>query len=246
MRLLPAFLLMFSVVRPVSAEEVTIFAAASLADCLREVAAGFEKATGHEVVLAAGGSSDLARQIRAGAPADVFFSADAAQMDGLEKAGLVRAQDRANVLSNALVVVVPSEGAVVIRGARDLVRLKRLALADPDAAPAGVYARKWLESVGLWSALAQNVIPTLDVRAALAAVESNHVDAGIVYRTDALLSKRVKLAFEVPRREGPDIVFVLAPIAASRKPATAALVRYLTSPEALVVYARHGFIVLDR
>ena len=187
---------------PVAADEVAVYAAASLTEALKEVAQGFEKSTGHKVVFNLGGSNDLARQIKAGAPADVFFSADKAQMDGLEAAGLVRAQDRVDVLSNVLVVVVPAASTARLSGPGDLPAVSRLALADPQAVPAGVYARTWLESIGLWDKLEDKVVPTLNVRAALAAVESENADAGIVYRTDAAISKRVKVAFEVPREPG--------------------------------------------
>ncbi len=229
---------------PLAAEEVTVYAAASLTDALEEVARGFEAQTGHRVVFNLGASNDLARQIKAGAPADVFFSADKARMDGLEAAGLVRAADRVDVLSNILVVVVPASRRARMSQPSDLLAVERRALADPDAVPAGVYARTWLESIGLWDALKGRVVPTLDVRAALSAVESENVDAGIVYRTDAAISKRVKVAFEVPRDKGPAIVYLLAPLTGSRKPATAALIRYLTSARAREVYRRYGFIVL--
>ena len=106
------FLLGFTA--PAAAEEVAVSAAASLTECLKELAPGFEKSTGHRVVFNLGGSNDLARQIKAGAPADVFFSADKAQMDGLEAAGLVRARDRVDVLSNVLVAVVPSASTVIL------------------------------------------------------------------------------------------------------------------------------------
>ena len=229
---------------PAAAEEVAVYAAASLTECLKELAQGFEKSTGHRVVFNLGGSNDLARQIKAGAPADVFFSADKAQMDGLEAAGLVRGQDRVDVLSNVLVAVVPSASRARLDGPRDLRTVRHLALADPQAVPAGVYARTWLESIGLWDKLKDKVVPTLNVRAALSAVESESADAGIVYRTDAGTSKRVKVAFEVPRGQGPTIVYPLAPIAGSKKPATTALVRHLTSAAAREVYGRYGFVVL--
>ena len=229
---------------PVRADEVTVFAAASLTDALKEVARGFEKSTGHEVVFNLGASNDLARQIKAGAPADVFFSADKVQMDGLEQAGLVRARDRVDVLSNVLVVVLPAASTARLSWPKDLLGVERLALADPQAVPAGVYARAWLESAGLWEKLRDKVVPTLNVRAALSAVESENADAGIVYRTDAASSKRIKVAFEVPKEEGPAIVYPLAPIAASKRAATVDLVRYLLSAPARQVYARHGFIVL--
>lgn len=227
-----------------SAEEVHLYAAASLTDAVTELARTFETETGHKVVFNFGGSNDLARQIKAGAPADLFFSADAAQMDGLQAAGLARAEDRIDVLSNVLAVVTPAASTVRIGAPSDLLGLRRIALADPEAVPAGVYARAWLQSLGLWDRLKHKVVPTLNVRAALAAVEAEDADAGIVYRTDAAVSKRVKVAFEVPREQGPAIVYPLAPIAASKKPATAALVRHLTSEPARAVYRRFGFVVL--
>ena len=228
----------------VAAEEINVYAAASLTDALKELAQAFEARTGHKVVFNLGASNDLAHQIKAGAPADVVFSADKAQMDGLEAAGLVRTADRADVLSNVLAVVVPASRTARMSRPSDLLGVKRLALADPEAVPAGVYARAWLESIGLWDKLKDKVIPTLNVRAALSAVESENVDAGIVYRTDAAISKRVKVAFEVPRDKGPAIVYPLAFLAGSKKPAAAELVRYLTSAPAREVYRRSGFIVL--
>lgn len=226
------------------ADEVTVFAAASLAEALEEAARGYERAGGHRVVLNVGGSNDLARQIVAGAAADLFFSADRAQMDLVEKAGLVRPSDRVELLSNVLVVVVPAASTAPIAAPRDLAGLRRLALADPEAVPAGVYARSYLESIGLWAALKDRVVPTLNVRAALAAVESGNADAGIVYRTDAALSRRVKVAFTVPREQGPRIVYVLAPLASSRKPAAAELAHWLAGSEAATTFERYGFVVI--
>ena len=226
------------------AEEVSVFAAASLTDALKEIAGSWETATGNKVVFNLGASNDLARQIKAGGPADVFFSADEAQMDGLEKEGLVRAADRVDLLSNTLVVVVPSDSSARVTRASDLASFKVLALADPQAVPAGVYARTWLESLGLWSSLQKQVVPALNVRAALSAVESGNADAGIVYKTDAAISKRVRVAFEVPRAEGPAIVYPLAKVAASSKPAATAFVKHLQSAEVLAVFARFGFLVL--
>jgi molybdate transport system substrate-binding protein len=243
-RVVVALLALVAPAAAAGADEVAVYAAASLTDCLKELAGGFEKSTGHKVVFNLGGSNDLARQIKAGAPADVFFSADKTQMDGLEAAGLVRGSDRVDVLSNVLVAVVPAASTARIGGAGDLLALRHLALADPEAVPAGVYARAWLESIGLWGRVKDQVVPTLNVRAALAAVESENADAGIVYRTDAAISKRVKVAFEVAKDQGPAIVYPLAPLAGSKKAATAELVQYLTSSSARGVYERYGFIVL--
>lgn len=239
-----ALLAILSIARAGSGEDVTVFAAASLADALEEIARGFEQASGNRVVLNVGASSDLSRQIQAGAAADLFFSADRAQMDALEKAGLVRGADRVELLSNVLVVVVPAAASTRIAVPADLTQMARIALADPEAVPAGVYARTWLESIGLWPALRDRVIPTLNVRAALAAVETGNVDAGIVYRTDAAPSRRVRVAFTVPAESGPPIVYVVAPLAASRKAAGSDLARRLAGAEGRAVFEKYGFRLL--
>ena len=239
-----ALLAILSIPRAGFGEDVTVFAAASLADALEEIARGCEQASGNKVVLNVGASSDLSRQIQAGAAADLFFSADRAQMDVLERAGLVRGADRVELLSNVLVVVVPAAASSRIAASADLTQMRRIALADPEAVPAGVYARTWLESIGLWPALRDRLIPTLNVRAALAAVESGNVDAGIVYRTDAALSRRVRVAFTVPPESGPRIVYVVAPLAATRKASARDLARRLAGAEARAVFERYGFRVL--
>ena len=246
-RLVPALasaLIWFAPASAARAEEVSVYAAASLTDSLKEIALAWEGATGNTIVFNLGASNDLARQIKAGAPADVFFSADKAQVDALEKEGLVRAADRVDLLSNTLVVVVPAASAAKVREPADLASFERLAMADPEAVPAGVYAKAWLASVGLWSRLEKRVIPTLNVRAALAAVESESAEAGIVYKTDAAISKRVKVAFEVPRASGPAIVYSLAKVTASSKPAALAFMKHLQSPQARSVFLRFGFLVL--
>ncbi len=230
---------------PLRGEEVTVFAAVSLTEALQQVGRLYEAASTDTVVFNFGASSDLARQIQEGAPADVFFSADAAQVDRLERVGLVRANSRMDVLSNVLVAVVPADSKAEVRGAFDLPALGRIALADPEAVPAGVYARAYLESAGLWARVKEKVIPTLNVRAALAAVESGNVDVGFVYRTDAAVSKRARVAFEVPAEGGgPRIVYPVATIASSHKAGVAAFTRFLVSAEALRVYVKQGFVVL--
>jgi molybdate transport system substrate-binding protein len=222
-----------------------VHAAASLADALTEIGQRYEATAGDRVLFNFGASSDLARQVRGGAPADVFVSADRAQMDTLAQAGLVAAGDRVDLLSNTLVVVVPADSSRTLRSAAEIASFDRLALADPQAVPAGVYAREYLESLGLWRGLAERVVPTLNVRAALSAVESGHVPAAIVYRTDARISRRVRVAFEVPRGQGPSIVYVMAPLAGTSA-AGRAFAKELVSPAAAAVFEKHGFIVLTR
>jgi molybdate transport system substrate-binding protein len=224
--------------------EILVFAAASLTESLRELGSTFEKQTGVPVTCSFGASSDLARQIAAGAPADVFFSADTVKMDALEKAGLVRHADRREFLSNVLVVAVPKDARVEVRSARDVASLSRIALADPTAVPAGIYAKKWLTGAGVWERIEPRVVPTLDVRSALAAVESGAVPAAIVYRTDASISKAVRVAYEVV--DGPEIVYSVAPAARSRRPTEAeAFVGFLAGESGRAVFRAHGFRLLE-
>jgi molybdate transport system substrate-binding protein len=231
---------------PAVAAEVTVFAAASLTDSLKEIATAYEKASGDKLVFNFGASSTLARQIQEGAPADVFFSADEAKMDGLEKGGLLAKGTRRSLLSNTLVVVVPLDSSLKIGSPEDLAaaKVKALALAETQSVPAGIYAKEWLQAQKLWSRVSGKVIPTENVRAALAAVESGNADAGIVYKTDAGISKKVKIAYEVPAADGPKISYPLAVIAESKhQEAARRLLAYLESAPALGVFRRYGFLV---
>ena len=236
--------LLLAAPRGLHGEELLVFAAASLTDALREIGCAYEKSTGNRVFFNFAASSDLARQIAAGAPADVFFSADRDHVEALERAGLVRAGERIDALSNTLVVVVPAASVVSVKAPWDLLGLRRIAVADPQTVPAGVYARRWLESLALWERLQDKVVPVLDARAALATVATESVEAGIVYKTDAFASSRVRVAYVMPPEEGPKIVYCLAPLAGSRKAAAHDLVRFLVSPPAREVYRRLGFVAL--
>ena len=223
--------------------EILVFAAASLTESLQEIGMAYEAKTGTKVVYSFGPSSDLQRQISAGAPADVFFSADTPKMDTLEKAGLVRKADRREFLSNVLVVVVPANSPTLPANAKELASLPKIALADPAAVPAGIYAKKWLESEGLWKQVAPKVVPALDVRAALAAVASGAVPAGVVYSTDAASSKGVRIAFTVTN--GPPIAYSVAVLAGSKHAAEArAFVKFVESDEGKAVFKRRGFRII--
>jgi molybdate transport system substrate-binding protein len=225
--------------------EILVFAAASLTDALEEIGAAYEAHTGTRVLFSFAGSNTLARQIRAGAPADVFLSANLERTEELESAGLVRSADCVPLLSNSLAVIVPAGSELTVKTARDLVGVRRLALGDPEAVPAGIYARRWLQGRGVWEALRDRVVPTLDVRAALAAVESGAADAGIVYRTDAAISRRVRVALEVPAAEAPTIVYPAAVLVSSDEPEARAFLEHLHSAEARAVFTRLGFGVLE-
>jgi molybdate transport system substrate-binding protein len=185
--------------------EVLVFAAASTADVAGEIAREFEADTGNKVRFSFGASRDLARQIRAGAPAHVLLSADTEPVDGLVDAKLLRAEDRRTFASNRLVVVAPKESAPKAFAPRDLVNVAPIAIGDPAVVPAGKYAQQWLEKEGLWTDVERHVVPALDVRAALATVEAGHAKAGVVYRTDAARSSKVRIVYEVPAHMTPTI-----------------------------------------
>ena len=216
---------------PVRAAEVRVFAAASLTESLEEIARVYERETREHVVFNFGASSLLARQIDAGAPADLLLSAD-------DVVRTTRIRERVAFLSNALVIVTRDAR---IRGPRDLVG-KSLALAEPNTVPAGIYARTYLQKVKLWDRIAPNVIPTENVRGALAAVVAGNVDAAIVYRTDARIAKGLRVAYEVPRSDGPRIAYLFAMVEGAQ-PRARRFFAYLQSRRAKDVFAKHGFDV---
>ena len=227
--------------------EVSFYAAASLRDVLQDLAPGCESSLGVRLVFNLGASNDLARQIIAAARADLFFSADEDWMDRVAAAGLVDAASRRSFLSNRLVVVGPADTSLRVTSPAELKQpsVRRIALADPAAVPAGKYARAWLEKTGLWTVLGDRVVPALDVRATLAAVESGAADVGIVYRTDAAISKKVRILYEVPGTDGPRISYALAALKGHGDPGAAhRVVAWLAGPEVAGIFERYGFIVL--
>lgn len=225
--------------------ELAVLAAASLTEAMADVAAAWRARGEPGLRLQLGGSNELARQIAAGAPGDLFVSADAAKMDGLERSGLLVPGTRRDLLGNRLVVIVPADAPPLAAPealAGPLVT--RLALAQPDAVPAGIYARAWLERRGLWARVRARVVASENVRGALAAVASGNAEAGIVYATDAAVSTRVRVAFEVPAGEAPPVVYPVAVLAGSERPAAARrLLEFLSGPEARALFERRGFTV---
>jgi len=227
------------------ADEIGVFAAASLTDALQEIAAAYERRSSDRIVFNFGASSQLALQIREGAPADLFISADEEKMSQLAKQQLLVDSTRVRLLSNTLVVVVPKGQGARILSLRDLgsPAIESIALAEPSSVPAGIYARKLLVSAGLWAMVEKKVIPTDNVRSALSAVEAGNVDAAIVYRTDAMNSKRARIALAIPRNRGPAISYPAAVLRDAEHPAAARrLLAFLRSKEARTIFGRHGFI----
>ena len=225
-----------------------VSAAVSLTEPLERLAGDFRALTGSVVELNLAGSSTLAAQLLAGAPVDLFISADQRQMDRVIAAGLVESTSPVPLLSNQLVFVVPADAVVHETGPALLLApaFRRIAIGDPSAVPAGVYTRTYLESLELWGRLSDRIVPTRSVRAALAIVEMGAVDAGIVYRTDALVSASTQVVFEVPVSEGPAIVYPAAMLSAALNPGAAKrLLAYLEGPAAQAVFKQAGFIVSE-
>lgn len=228
------------------AAEIRVSAAASLTEALKEIAAAYEKQTGDKIFFNFAASSFLALQIEQGAPADIFFSADEAKMDGLDKKGLVEKSTRKSLLSNALVIVVSADQGASISNPKDLLdaKVKRVALAETKTVPAGIYAKEFLQKQNLWTGLEPKIVPTENVRGALSAVEAGNADAAIVYKTDAAISKKVKVAYEVPATDSPAISYPVAVLKDAKNPDGAkAFLKRLYSDEATAVFHKFGFIV---
>lgn len=230
------------------ADEILISAAASLTDVLKGIGAGYQSKNKHTVKYNFGPSNGLARQIEEGAPADIFFSADLPQMDTLDKNGRLEPGTRKNLLSNQLVIIVPADSKLAISSPKDLLKadVRKIALAEPSSVPVGVYSSKYLTDEGLWDQVKPKVVPVQDVRATLASVESGNVEAGFVYKTDAAVSKKVKIAYEVPVDKGPKIIYPVAIVKESkRKDAAREFMNYVQSPLAKDAFKKYGFVVLD-
>jgi molybdate transport system substrate-binding protein len=226
-----------------------VSAAVSLTDALDRIAGAWRARGEQPIVTNLAASNILSRQIEEGAPVDVFISADEPQLERLVSAGLIDPSDRVDLLSNQLVIVVPAGRTLQGRlpGGLAGADVTRLAIGDPEAVPAGVYAKAWLVREGLWDAVADRVVPSVSVRAALAAVEAGNAEAGIVYRTDALGRTAVDVAYQVPVEEAPRIVYPAAVVKASDRLGQARrFTAFLQSEEAAAIFRASGFVPLAR
>lgn len=229
------------------AGEITVFAAASLTEALKEIAVSHEQTSGDKVRFNFAAASTLAQQIQAGAPADIFFSADEAKMNHLEKLQLIAKETRKPLLGNALVIITAPDGPAINKVA-DLLQptVKRISLGDPKAVPVGVYTKRYLEKLGFWLAIEPKIARAENVRASLAVVEMGNAEAGIVYKTDAAITRKVKVVLEIPAAEGPKIVYPVAMVKDSRHAdAAKKFLVFLDGREATAIFRRFGFIVLD-
>ncbi len=209
------------------------------------MARAFEAASGHRVRASFAASSALARQIEAGAPAQLFVSADSDWMDYLEARKLLAPGTRSNLLENELVLIAPAASPASLRIAPGFaigaaLGTGRLAIADPDAVPAGKYARAALESLGVWREVEARTARAENVRAALAFVARGEAPLGIVYRTDALAETGVRVVDAFPAGSHPPIVYPVAALLRA-PPAARELQRFFATPQARAIWLRHGF-----
>lgn len=229
------------------AEKITVFAAASLTNALSDIAQQYKKAHQVEVVSSFASSSTLARQIEAGAPANLFISADQKWMDYAAGKKAIETDSRITLLTNSLVVVAPQASAqpsfTINKETKWLPLLQegRLAVGDPDHVPAGIYAKEALTHLGAWESLMPKLAPAQDVRGALALVERGEAPLGIVYGSDAVASKGVKVVATFPEDSHQKVEYPMAMIKDNSSTATQAFYRYLQGPEAAAIFKHYGF-----
>lgn len=223
-----------------------VLAAASLQEALTEAADVWAAKRHPRPVISFAASSALARQIEAGAPADLFISADEEWMDHVAGKGLIRNNSRVAFLSNRLVLIAPAGSAVRLSITRNFPLARalgngRLAMADPDSVPAGKYGKAALTSLGIWASVETKVARAENVRAALALVERGEAPFGIVYSTDARASTRVRVVGVFPTDSHPPIAYPIAALRNSGNPETEGFRRFLISREGKAIFARRGF-----
>lgn len=223
--------------------ELTISAAASLQDALTEITANFSKKH-HDIKINYnfGGSGALKQQITQGAPVDLFFSAAEDQFRQLVQDGMIDKNQGTNLVSNELVLIVPKKAAKTLKSFADLPKVDKLSIGTPESVPAGGYAKETLGSLKVWDKVDGKIVYAKDVRQVLTYVEMGNVEAGVVYKTDALTSSKVEIAATADANTHTPIVYPVGIIKASSHPKEAMLFyEYLQTPEALKVFEKYGF-----
>ncbi|EMH4161934.1 molybdate ABC transporter substrate-binding protein [Pluralibacter gergoviae] len=227
--------------------KITVFAAASLTNAMQDIASAYKKEKHVDVVSSFASSSTLARQIEAGAPADLFISADQKWMDYAVDKKAIDTATRETLLGNSLVVVAPkssSTGEITINAQTNWTRLLnggRLAVGNPDHVPAGIYAKEALQKLGAWETLSPKLAPAEDVRGALALVERDEAPLGIVYGSDAVASKGVKVVGTFPEDSHKKVEYPLAIVDGHKNATVTAFYDYLKGPQASAIFKQYGF-----
>jgi molybdate transport system substrate-binding protein len=227
---------------------ITVFGAASLTNVLQDLGDAFTKETSIAVKFSFAASSALARQIESGAPADVFFSADVDWMDYLQARNLIQAKSRRDVVGNRLVLIAPADSTIKLKiephfPLATALASKPLATGDPESVPVGRYAQAALTNLGVWKEVADHIVRADNVRSALAFVDRGESPLGIVYETDALIDKNVRVVDVFPATSHPPIVYPIALTPAAQAGA-ARFVAYVASPAADAVFKAYGFVPL--
>src|SRR5262247_2340522 len=246
-----AMLIWASAAGPAAAQtrDVLVFAAASLKNALDDVAAQWQRETGKKASISYAASNTLIKQIEQGAPADIFISADLDWMDYGQQKGLIKPDNRFNLLGNRLVLIAPKDANVSanIQPGFDLAALLkggRLAMANVGAVPAGKYGKAALEKLGAWDGVKDKIAQAENVRAALVLVARGGAPLGIVYQTDAASDPTVKIVGSFPENTHPPIIYPIALTKESTNPDAQAFLNYLRSPAARAAFERQGFTVL--
>lgn len=227
--------------------ELNVSAAVSLKDALLDIQKIYlQKQPNIKVNFNLGSSGALQTQIEQGAPADIFISAAAKQMDSLEKKELLVKGTRRNILENQLLLIVPKDSTLNVKDFNDLTRddVKKIGIGAPESVPAGQYAKQVFTYLNIWDKLQGKTILGTDVRAVLTYVETGNVDAGIVYRTDALISDKIKIVAAAPVGSHEPIVYPAAILKNAVQPrAAAAFLAFLTGEAGKTVFEKYGFIL---
>ena len=227
--------------------DLMVAAAASLSVVAPELTQALHEATGIEVRFNFAGSNTLARQIVEGARVDVFISADQAQMDAVERAGRVVPGSRADVVSNQLVVIAnrPPNAPPIRVDDLGSPAVRRIAMGDPAAVPAGVYGRKWLETLRVWAAVAPKIVPLTSSPAVVAAINAGRADVGIVYLSDVVKrdnTSAIRIELRVTGREAPPIMYPAAAITGGRIAVAQEFIAFLRGPRAQAIFESAGFL----
>jgi molybdate transport system substrate-binding protein len=233
--------------------KIVVFAAASLKNALDAAADQWHEQSGNEAIVSYAASSTLAKQIDNGAPADLFISADLEWMDYLQKRRLIDPKTRVNLLGNSLVLVAPKDSPLgtkvhvaIARGfpLAGLLGGGRLAIAEPNSVPAGIYGKAALSALGVWPSVAGRIAAAQNVRAALLLVARGEAPLGIVYQTDADAEPAVRIVGTFPPGSHPPIVYPMA-LTRTARPGAAAFASFLRGPAAGALFEAQGFTVLD-
>ncbi len=234
---------------PAQGKDLLVFAAASLKNAAEDIGKAYEASGAGKVTYSFAASSDLAKQIENGAPAAIYISADTKWMDYLAERKLIVADSRRDLLGNRLVLIAPADSSLVLKLAAGAPLAQslgdgKLAMADPDSVPAGRYGKAALEALNLWSSVEPAVVRAKDVRAALAFVQRGEAAAGIVYATDAMVAKSVRIVDAFPASSHPRIVYPIALVAGQDDAAARAFYDFLVGPKARDVFQDYGFSII--